>query len=214
MTCLTRLLWSSSSYPTNCYDCVFTIGIHSLDFWRNFLLHVWQRLFHLLPCFFSGKSVGLSEGLWQGVVDVFPIIPFQKYYPLVVEAQPLLFIFYHKSQINGYCLLLWNIRLLLGGKLMKFQRSELEMFCLSTPSKFFYNSKDKALALRCWQWHHQCMYLFLKSAFRLRCADWSLASKMCLSMLRPRNHNTIFANMLNVVSEKTSLVCLPFFLAV
>lgn len=64
MTYLTRLLWSSSSYPTNCYDCVFTIGTDSLSFWRNFLLHVWQRLFRLLPCFFFWQ---VCWSFWRSV---------------------------------------------------------------------------------------------------------------------------------------------------
>lgn len=33
--------------------------------------------------FFSGKSADLPEGLWQGVVGSFSIIPFQKYYPSI-----------------------------------------------------------------------------------------------------------------------------------
>lgn len=63
LTCLIRLLWSRSSYPRNCYHCVFTIGIGSLSLWRNFLLHVWQRLFHLLPFF----SCQVCWSFWRSV---------------------------------------------------------------------------------------------------------------------------------------------------
>lgn len=61
-------------------------------------LHSWYWQFELLKEFppacvtkalssplllFSGKSADLPEGLWQGVVDSFSIIPFQKYYPSI-----------------------------------------------------------------------------------------------------------------------------------
>lgn len=81
---------------------------------------------------FSGKTTDLSEDLLQGVADLFSVISFQKYCSLVVEHSPIFFIFFHKFQINGYCLVLRNIRLPLGDKWMKFQRGKLEMVFINT----------------------------------------------------------------------------------
>lgn len=95
---------------------------------------------------------------------------------------------------------------------MEFQRSELEMFCLSTPSKFLKWQRrgissvtDNDIMDLC-----ICLFFFFLSALRLRCADWILASKMCFSMLRLRNQNTIFANILMLHLRGPVLsACLP-----
>lgn len=109
--------------------------------------------------FFSGKSADLPEGLWQGVVDSFSIIPFQKYYPSI--SGNTVIAFYILTQIPDKWLLSSTVKhqTLLGEKLMKFQRSELEMFCLSKPSKFL-KWQRQGISSVYWQWHHGSMYLF------------------------------------------------------
>lgn len=96
---------------------------------------------------------------------------------------------------------------------MKFQRSELEMFCLSTPSKFLKWQRrgisSVLLTMTSWIYVSLSLFFFL-SALWLRCADWILASKMCFSMLRLRNQNTIFANTLMLHLKRPVLsACLP-----
>ena len=133
---LIRLLWSRSSYPRNCYDWVFTIIIGSLSFWRNFLLLVWQRLFRHLPLFFWQ----VCWSFWRSVTGCGRLVlnnTLPKILPFSSGSTAVAFYILHTSQINGCCLVLRNIRLSLGEKLMKFQRNELEMFCLSPPLKFW-----------------------------------------------------------------------------
>lgn len=158
LTCLIRLLWSRSSYPRNCYHCVFTIGIGSLSLWRNFLLHVWQRLFHLLPFF----SCQVCWSFWRSVKGCGRLV--------LNNTLPKILPYSSESPAVGFCVLpQMPDKWLLSGtekhQTSAGRKGEIpEEQAGDTPFintiYIFYNGRDRALALRYWQWHHQCICCF------------------------------------------------------